>query len=228
MSDTSGTVASLNRSDGGVPKLPVTAARVTAAGMEGDRQRNLKHHGGPDRALCLYALELIEALRAEGHPIRPGSVGENVTVRGIPWRHVVPGARLTIGDALVEITAYAVPCHIIRPSFSDQYSGRISQRTDPGWSRVYARVLRDAVLQVGDPVAITAERAGEQERMLCTDRGGVREDLAKDAHALGVVDVQRDQRGGVGSVPGRVERGGDWHVSPEFGPPDFGAAPPQH
>src|SRR5687767_2906146 len=52
-----GRVVSIHRSDGGVPKLAIPAARITAAGIEGDRQRNLKHHGGPDRALCLYSLE---------------------------------------------------------------------------------------------------------------------------------------------------------------------------
>src|SRR4051812_40141539 len=98
-----GRIASLNRSNGGVPKAAVTEARITAIGMDGDRQNNLKHHGGPDRALCLYSMDLIEALQAEGHPIVPGATGENVTVRQLDWRAVRPGARLQIGALTLDI-----------------------------------------------------------------------------------------------------------------------------
>lgn len=135
-----GTVASLNVSGGGVPKLSVERAAVSASGVAGDRQRNLKYHGGPARAVSLHSLDLIEALRGEGHPISVGTVGENVTVRGVDWRLVVPGAVLRIGDAELEVTAYAPPCRIIRESFVGWRIGRISEDTHPGWSRVYAQV----------------------------------------------------------------------------------------
>ena len=147
-------VHSLNRSDGGVPKAPVAEARVTARGMEGDRQRNREHHGGSDRALSLFSLERIEALRAEGHPIAPGSTGENVTVAGLRWEQVVPGARLRIGTVVAEVTGYAAPCRTIRGSFVGGRSGRISEKAFPGWSRVYARVLVEGVVRAGDPVAL--------------------------------------------------------------------------
>ena len=37
-------------------------------------------HGGPERALCLFSLERILELQAEGHPIFPGAAGENITI----------------------------------------------------------------------------------------------------------------------------------------------------
>ena len=74
-------VHQINVSDGGVPKLPVLEATVSNKGVDGDRQRNLKFHGGPDRAICVYSLELIEQLQEEGHPIDPGSSGENLDAR---------------------------------------------------------------------------------------------------------------------------------------------------
>ena len=58
----------INVSSGGAPKLPVHAATVTPGGLEGDHQNDRKNHGGPDKALCLYSLERILALQAEGHP----------------------------------------------------------------------------------------------------------------------------------------------------------------
>jgi MOSC domain-containing protein YiiM len=61
--------------------------------------------------VCLFSLEQIEALRAEGHRIAPGALGENVTLEGIEWVRVVPAARLRLGDRLVlEITRYTSPC----------------------------------------------------------------------------------------------------------------------
>jgi len=150
-----GRIFQLNRSGGGVPKLGVREAFVDANGLEGDRQRNLRFHGGPERALCLFPLELILELQAEGHPIFPGSVGENVTVTGLEWSRVEPGARLSLGDeALVEITSYTSPCKTIAASFVDGRFKRISQKVRPGESRLYARVLRPGRVAVGDPVRL--------------------------------------------------------------------------
>src|SRR4051812_12810030 len=81
-------VVQLSRSRGGVPKLAVEEAVVTTNGLAGDRQRDRRFHGGPNRALCLYSDDLIEQLALEGHPIVRGSAGENVTIRGLDWRTV--------------------------------------------------------------------------------------------------------------------------------------------
>lgn len=147
-------VVSLHRSNGGVPKLEVASAWVSAAGMEGDRQRNLKHHGGPDRALCLYSHELIEALRAEGHPVVPGAMGENVVIRGLDWRRLVPGVRLRLGAVEIELTGYAHPCRNIASAFRGGAMDRVSSKVRPGWSRVYCRVTLAGQLSAGDSVLI--------------------------------------------------------------------------
>lgn len=149
-----GTVTAVNVSDGGVPKLCVGHAAVSDAGVTGDRQRDRKHHGGPDRAVCLYSLEVIEALRNEGHPITPGSAGENLTVSGLQWDRIVPGIQLRAGGATLEVTSYTVPCKFIRESFVDGKFERISQKTNPGWSRVYARVVAAGEVSVGDSVVV--------------------------------------------------------------------------
>ena len=145
----------LNCSNGGVPKTPVPDAVLTPTGLRGDRQRYPVIHGGPERALCLYALERIEALQAEGHPIYPGSVGENVTVSGLEWEQLKPGVRLALGDeVIVEITSYAGPCKNIARSFLRGDSQRIKQQKHPGDSRVYARVLQTGRLAVGQTVRV--------------------------------------------------------------------------
>jgi MOSC domain-containing protein YiiM len=138
-----------------VPKRPIEQGRVGPLGLAGDAQRNTQYHGGPDRALCLFSLERIGALRSEGHPIEPGSIGENVTVEGLDWDAVSPGLRLRLGDdVLIEVTGYATPCRNITTAFSDGDSRRVSQKRHPGWSRTYARVLQEGTIRRGDGVAI--------------------------------------------------------------------------
>ncbi|MEA2614201.1 MAG: hypothetical protein QOI52_2160, partial [Chloroflexota bacterium] len=63
-----GRVVQVNVSPGGVPKLPVTVARIGRDGLDGDRHDHDHVHGGPHRAVALFALEAIERVRADGHP----------------------------------------------------------------------------------------------------------------------------------------------------------------
>ncbi|MFO0726600.1 MAG: MOSC domain-containing protein [Myxococcota bacterium] len=149
MSD-EGRVFSIQISQGGVPKRPIGLCRVTAAGIEGDRQRDLRFHGGPDRAVCVYSADLIEQLRAEGHPIVPGSIGENLTLLGLDWTAMQPGARLHFQGGLeLELTSFAAPCRKISGAFVGRTFSRVSEAKYPGMSRIYARVLTPATLVTG-------------------------------------------------------------------------------
>lgn len=147
-------VAQINVSDGGVPKKPVESVDVGERGLAGDRQEDTKHHGGPDQALCLYSLEVIEGLQAEGHPIAPGSAGENFTLAGLPWSQMRPGVRIRIGGVLAEVTFPAVPCGKNRQWFLHGEYRRMSHDLHPGWSRWYARVLEPGAVTTGDPVEL--------------------------------------------------------------------------
>jgi MOSC domain-containing protein YiiM len=150
-----GKIHQLNCSRGGVPKTPVPDAVLTETGLASDRVANPKIHGGPERAVCLFSLELIRRLQSEGHPIFPGSVGENVTVEGLDWPSLTPGRRLALGDeVVVEISSYTSPCRTIKQSFLDHDYTRISQKKHPGDSRLYARVIRTGRLAVGQAVRL--------------------------------------------------------------------------
>jgi len=146
----SGVLHSINVSNGGVPKLARPSARVGMNGVEGDRQRDLRYHGGPDRAVSLFSLDLIQALRADGHPIDVGTIGENFTLSGCDWSRFIPGTKVQVGEVELELTSYAGPCANIRNSFSDRNFKRVSQDQHPGWSRLYARVLREGSVHRGD------------------------------------------------------------------------------
>ncbi len=156
MGERVGWIFQINASNGGVPKLSRKLGEVTFNGLTGDNQANLDVHGGPERALCLYSLERILALQAEGHPIFPGSAGENLTLAGLDWSLVNPGTRLQLGaDVLVQVTRYTSPCNTISGSFLKNDYSRISQKVFPSWSRVYAQVLQPGTIQVSDAVRIS-------------------------------------------------------------------------
>jgi MOSC domain-containing protein YiiM len=157
-----GRVAAINVSDGGVPKVLRQSAWIDVEGVEGDRQRDRRIHGGPDRAVSLYSLELIEQLQAEGHPVEPGSMGENLTLAGIDWTLMVPGTRIEIGDAVLELTSFTSPCKNIGAMFTGGEFVRVSQKLNPGWSRVYARVLTPGRVAIGNRAVVSHPSTSEE------------------------------------------------------------------
>ena len=155
-----GTVESVNTSRGGVPKVSALEALITAHGVGGDAQDDLQHHGGPERAVVLFSLDLIRALQAEGHPIAPGTTGENLTLSGLDWASICPGATLRVGDVRLEIMREAPPCQKIAGSFKGRHFTRISHKEHPGWSRLCARVLTGGIVRPGDQVSVEVAGAG--------------------------------------------------------------------
>lgn len=150
-----GRVHQVSVSPGGVPKRAVAAARIGRQGVEGDRQAHPHVHGGPHRAVALLALEAIERVAAEGHPIAPGAVGENLTTSGIELALLPIGTRLAIGtEVVLEIASPANPCDLIKGAFRDGKSGRISILTHPADSRMYARVVAEGEVRPGDPIRV--------------------------------------------------------------------------
>jgi MOSC domain-containing protein YiiM len=155
-----GQLESINTSRGGVPKVSAFEALITEHGLDGDRQRDLRFHGGLDRAVVLYSLDVIRALQQEGHPIAVGSAGENLTVSGVDWSAIEPGVEFSTGEVRLLITKYASPCENIASYFLNQDFTRISQKRHPGWSRVCARVLAGGIVRIGDTVVVGPAEAG--------------------------------------------------------------------
>lgn len=129
-----------------MPKLPVLQAQVTAAGVAGDRQRNVKVHVGADRAVCIYSEELYEWLREQGINITNGQIGENFTTRGLELGQLKPGDWLRVGACMIEITKVRVPCNQLKiwhPDLPMVIVGR------SGWM---ARVIEEGMVRPEDPI----------------------------------------------------------------------------
>jgi hypothetical protein len=106
-----------------------------------------------------YSLDVIRALRREGHPIAVGSAGRKSDAFGPGMVRRCPGAEIEIGEVRLLVTKYASPCESIAHAFLGGDSTRISQKLHPGWSRVYCRVLSGGLVRVGDPVGLIHQRA---------------------------------------------------------------------
>ena len=153
-----GSIVQISISPGGVPKTAVPEAEVTPLGLVGDGHKASDIHGGPDKAVCLWSLEVIDVLRQEGHNLAPGYAGENVTISGLDWPQVVPGLRLQLGqEVLLEVVSYTTPCRKNMRWFADKKYSRMHQKHYPGSSRVYARVLQPGKIRSGDAVAIAPQ-----------------------------------------------------------------------
>ncbi len=78
-----------------------------------------------------------------------------MTVEGVEWNLVVPGAQLRLGgEVILEVVSFTDPCKTIRGSFRDGKFIRIAQKLHPGWSRVYAKVLKEGQIHFGDSVEV--------------------------------------------------------------------------
>lgn len=126
--------------------------------LEGDRQADLRVHGGPDKAVYAYPSEHLPAWSAElGQVLGPGAFGENLTTAGAVEADVAIGDVWAWGDALLQVAQPRWPCFKLalhRRTGDMQARFRRSDRT--GW---YLRVLRAGDVPVAGPIRV-AERDG--------------------------------------------------------------------
>lgn len=154
-----GTVLQVNVSPGGIPKHPIPFGELTAAGIAGDAWR-FPFHGGPRQAVLLITIEGIEELVAQGFPLSPGALGENLTTRGLDRRALRFGQRLQVGGATIELTRMRQPCATLNVYGSGvqaaMYDARV-QKGDPesprwGLSGFYASVVTPGTVRPGDGI----------------------------------------------------------------------------
>ncbi len=129
-------------SQGGVPKLPVDNLYIDSSGCFGDKQNDLKHHGGEDKAVCLIQNNIIRDLQNKGHPISPGSTGENILIGGSSIGDITIGTILKFNELEIQITQDAPPCRTISQSFTDGEFKLIAHKKYHQYTRWYARVLK--------------------------------------------------------------------------------------
>ena len=159
----SGTILQVSVSPGGVPKRATPEGDITPLGIAGDHQAHPEFHGGPRQAILLIANEAIAELTAQGYPLYPGALGENITTEGLDRRQWRIGQRWRIGpEVIVEFTKVRGPCSqlsVYGPGIQKaMYDAQVEagDPSSPRWaiSGFYASIVRPGVVRPGDPISL--------------------------------------------------------------------------
>jgi MOSC domain-containing protein YiiM len=133
-------------------KTPVAGpVMVRKHNLDGDRQADLKVHGGEFKAVYVYAAEDYEWWRTElGRALEAAQFGENLTVRGLDPAQVSVGDVLRFGEAELAAAQPRLPCAKLAVRFGDpRMIDRFTQAQRWG---IYFRVAREGPVAAGDPI----------------------------------------------------------------------------
>lgn len=142
----------------GIDKRPVDhPVMVGRLGLAGDTICDTRNHGGVDQAVYAYASEDTEWWQQEladelSFELGPGSLGENLTLRGVDVTNAVIGERWQVGGAVLQVAVPRIPCS----TFASYWNvDRLVKRfTRSGRVGAYLRVLAEGEVAAGDEVVV--------------------------------------------------------------------------
>jgi MOSC domain-containing protein YiiM len=165
--------------------------------LEGDQQADLRVHGGRDKAVYVYPSEHYQFWRAEfpDMPLLFGWFGENLTIEGLLEAEISTGDRVRIGTAEFQVTTPRVPCYKLEAKF--QRKDLIKRFLAAGRPGFYFAVLREGVINAGDPIQMLAPDADRltisEIARLYADRHADPADLAHAASVASLPEGWRSQ-----------------------------------
>ena len=135
--------------------------KVGQLNLEGDRQADLRVHGGPKKSVYVYPSEHYAYWRDElpDAELPLGVFGENLTTEGILETDVRAGDRLRIGTAEFEVTIPRYPCFKLGIRFGRKDILRRFMKS--GRSGFYLTVLKTGQLAKGDEIIFEPTGTGE-------------------------------------------------------------------
>ncbi|QHE51027.1 MOSC domain-containing protein [Pontibacillus sp. HMF3514] len=138
-------------------KTPTTGRiAVTKFGLEGDEQADKKHHGGEQKAVCVYPFEHFAYWEEQtGMKMSASAFGENLTIDGVAEDKVYIGDIFKWGDAQLQITHPRTPCQHI--SFVHTVKTFTKQVTQTGLTGFYAKVIQEGSASLHDSFVRTEQ-----------------------------------------------------------------------
>jgi MOSC domain-containing protein YiiM len=125
------------------------------SGLVGDRNFDVVHHGGDDRAVYAYSREDLDAWQSElGRSLPNGVFGENITTAGLDITGALLGEQWSVGDDVVlEVTGPRVPCGTFVYWMPERgWMKRFVERCVPG---AYLRVVAPGEVGAGDTITVS-------------------------------------------------------------------------
>lgn len=132
----------------GTRKQNINSGKVIRGfGLEGDAHADCNTH----KQVSLLAKESIDKMRQSGYDVGPGDFAENITTRGINLLALPEGARIRIGDAVLEVTQKGKECH----TGCEVYKrlGICVARDEA----IFAKVIRGGTINAGDAIEVQGE-----------------------------------------------------------------------
>ncbi|MCA0986721.1 MOSC domain-containing protein [Guptibacillus algicola] len=126
---------------------------VSTVQVEGDGQADRVHHGGPEKAICVYSYEHYPYWEEKlNRNLSPGAFGENFTVSGLDEHEARIGDVYRIGEILVQVSLPRKPCYKLASKFGVEDMAK--QVTDNGFSGYYLRVLKEGYVTTGEKIIV--------------------------------------------------------------------------
>lgn len=136
-------------------KTPV-ARRVAVRNhnIEGDRQADLRVHGGPSKAVYAYAEEHYAYWRRAlpGMELQFGNFGENLTIAGLTEEEAHVGDEYRIGTCILRVTQPRMPCFKLALRFGRADMVQLFWKS--GLSGIYFAIAQEGELGAGDGVEL--------------------------------------------------------------------------
>ena len=138
----------------GICKKPVSGPLVlTPQGFAGDGVGDRRHHGGSDKAVCVYSLDHYPYWeRILGIPLPQAAFGENLSMSGMEEDSVCIGDRYLIGTAEVQVSQPRQPCGTLAARYGREDFVKLVQ--DSGRTGFYFKVVKEGTVQAGDAVTL--------------------------------------------------------------------------
>jgi MOSC domain-containing protein YiiM len=137
---------------------------ITTLGLVDDFIGDARNHGGPDQAVYIYGSTDYDWWAGElGHPVEPGTFGDNLTIAGLESARLSIGDRLHVGQTTLEVSAARIPCSTLSRRMGDfKFAAAFRTAERPG---LYCRVIAPGSVGAGDGVRLEAY-AGEPVTVL--------------------------------------------------------------
>ncbi|WP_224982177.1 MOSC domain-containing protein [Geomonas agri] len=106
------------------------------------------HAGDWHRQVSLLAQESIAKMQALGLDVKEGDFAENITTEGVDLVSLPIGAKIELGETLLEVTQIGKECHT-RCAIYYQAGDCVMPKEG-----IFARVLKGGVVRPGDKVVV--------------------------------------------------------------------------
>ncbi|HIJ89760.1 MAG: MOSC domain-containing protein [Desulfobulbaceae bacterium] len=138
----------------GLCKQPVRdRLSLTKTGFVGDGVQDRKHHGGEDKAVCVYSADHYPHWeKVLGEKLPAAAFGENLTVAGLKEERIHLGDLFRLGTALLQVSQPRQPCKTLAARYGR--NDFVKLVVDAGYTGFYFRVIEEGEVGAGDLLEI--------------------------------------------------------------------------